>query len=253
MELLRRFDRGWARFEGWLTVGVLLLMVLTAGFQAFIRNLTRFDVQCANTILTDMEWADSLLRKGTLWLAFLGASLATHKRKHIGIDILLRIAPARAKYGMLALSGVLAGIISFGLVISFSQAVYLNLTERPIEYELLGDDGSMHVCDATAEQLAALEDLERPVLFCAMRGALAALSIPAETPGAAFQLIVPVMFFAMAVRLIAQGVGATGIFFGGPAAVAAAEAEERARIEAQREDLDNDAAKHRENGSEVGS
>ena len=28
MKWLRELDRGWARFEGWLTVGVLLFMVL---------------------------------------------------------------------------------------------------------------------------------------------------------------------------------------------------------------------------------
>ena len=52
-----------------------------------VRNLTRFDIAWANEMLTEMEWADSLLRKGTLWLAFLGASLATHTPKHINIDI----------------------------------------------------------------------------------------------------------------------------------------------------------------------
>jgi TRAP-type C4-dicarboxylate transport system permease small subunit len=86
IEQLRRMDRAWARGEGWLTVLVLILMVLVAGFAAGVRNLTRFDVAWANEMLTEMEWADSLLRKGTLWLAFLGASLATYSQKHINID-----------------------------------------------------------------------------------------------------------------------------------------------------------------------
>jgi hypothetical protein len=151
-----------------------------AGFQALARNLTRFDVPWANEMLTDMDWADSLLRKGTLWLAFLGASLATHRHKHIGIDILLRIAPAKAKYVMTAMSSVLAGVIAVGLTASFSQAVYLNLTERPIEYELLGDDGeSLHVCDATDAQMDALEGVERPPFFCILRAGLATIGIPA--------------------------------------------------------------------------
>ena len=64
IEQLRRFDRAWARGEGWLTVLVLILMVLVAGFAAGVRNLTRFDVGWANDMLTEMEWADSLLRKG---------------------------------------------------------------------------------------------------------------------------------------------------------------------------------------------
>ncbi|MDH5672217.1 MAG: TRAP transporter small permease subunit [Myxococcales bacterium] len=236
-ETLRRIDRAWARGEGWLTVGVLILMVLVAGFQAFIRNLTRWDIQWANEMLTDIEWADSLLRKGTLWLAFLGASLATHKHKHIGIDILLRIAPARAKYTMLAISGVLAGAITLGLTYSFSSAVYLNLTERPIEYEMLGEGGSMHVCDASDKQVAALEDFDKPAYFCAFRSVLGALSVPAETPGAAFQLIVPLMFFAVSLRLFAQGIHAATVLSGGDTAIAAAEAEERRRLQAQQQSV----------------
>lgn len=230
MEYLRRFDRAWARAEGWLTVAVLLLMVMTAGFQALVRNLTRYDIEWANQLLTDMEWADSLLRKGTLWLAFLGASIATYHRKHIGIDILIRIAPPKAKYVMLAMSGIFAGIITLGLTFSFSAAIHLNLTERPIEYEMLGVNGSMHVCDATDAELAEIEDFDRPVVFCHMRSALALVAVPAETPGAAFQLIVPIMFFMIAIRLIAQGIGAAGTVLGGPAAIEAAEAAERERI-----------------------
>jgi TRAP-type C4-dicarboxylate transport system permease small subunit len=237
MEPLRRIDRAWARAEGWLTVTVLILMVLVAGFQALVRNLTRFDIQWANELLTDMEWADSLLRKGTLWLAFLGASLATHKHKHIGIDILVRFAPTKMKYGMLAVSGILAGLISLGLTVSFSDAVKLNLTERPIEYEMLGDEGSMHVCDASDEELAQLEDFERPTGFCLLRGGLGLLGIPAETPGAAFQLIVPLMLFAVALRLLLYGIGYGRVLLSGPEAMARAEAEEQARSDAQRQSV----------------
>ena len=149
IEFFRRIDRAWARGEEWLTVTVLILMVLVAGFQAGVRNLTRWDIQWANNLLMDMEWADSFLRKGTLWISFLGASLATYKHKHIAIDVLLRIAPLRSKYWMLAISGMLAGLVTLGVTYSFWTAAELNLTERPVEYEMLGDNGPMHVCDAT--------------------------------------------------------------------------------------------------------
>lgn len=237
MELLRRIDRAWARAEGWLTVGVLILMVLVAGFQASVRNLTRFDIAWANHLLADMDWADSLLRKATLWLAFLGASLAAHKHKHIGVDILLRFAPPKPKYAILALGGIFTGVIALGMTKSFSEAVYLNLTERPIEYEMLGDQGSMHVCDATPEQLAQLQDFERPSMFCAFRSGLGAVGVPAETPGAAFQIIVPLMLFAMALRFLAYGTGNALTLFRGAEAIAEAEAQEHALVEAQRQSL----------------
>jgi TRAP-type C4-dicarboxylate transport system permease small subunit len=234
MDSLRRFDDRWAKLEGWLTVVVLILMVFVAGFAAGVRNLTRFDVGWANALLNDMDWADSLLRKGTMWLAFLGASLATYHRKHINIDMLLRIAPTRLRYMMLAFGMTVASILTVGLVICFTAAVYLNLTERPVEYELLNDDGrSIHICDATPAQLAAIEDLDRPPIFCASRAVLGLLSVPAETPGAAFQLIVPLMLVVMALRMFGQAMGYLGVVLGGPEALARAEEEEQRLIEAQ--------------------
>ena len=234
LDRIRRIDAGWARFEGWLTVIVLILMVLVAGFAAGVRNLTRFDVGWANALLNDMDWADSLLRKGTMWLAFLGASLASYHGKHINIDMLLRIAPPRLRFSMMAFSNLVAGILTAGLVVCFSAAVYLNLTERPVEYELLGANGdSKHVCDATAQELKDVPDIERPAIFCAARSMLSVIAIPAETPGAAFQLIVPLMLVVVGLRLLGTGIHFTGIAFGDAETVAKADEEERQALLAQ--------------------
>lgn len=230
MEFFRRLDRAWARYEGWLTVAVLLSMVFVAAFSAGVRNLTRFDVQWANNMLTDMEWADSYLRKATMWLAFLGASQATHYHKNINIDVLLRLAPLRPRYIMHAIAGIAGGIITLALAYSLASAVTLNLKERPIEYELLGDNGSMHVCDATPEQLKQLEGVDRPAIFCGVRKVYNALGIPAETPGAAFQIVVPIMFLVIGLRFIGIGIGSAVAVLKGQEALERAEAEEQARL-----------------------
>ena len=230
MSLLKRIDAACARGEGWLTVATLLLMVLVAGFQAAVRNVTvRLDISCANALLTDMEWADSLLRKSTLWLAFLGASLATYHRKHIGIDVLLMLSPKRPKYIMLAVGSLLSGIVTIGLAYSYGAAVAINLGERPLEYEMIADDGYIHVCDGTPEQIAQLSDFDRPTSFCMTRSLFHVVGLEAETPGAIFQLIVPIMFVVIALRLLGQGVEYAKILAGGPEAIAKAEAEEEAR------------------------
>jgi len=201
-------------------------------------------VQWANELLTDLDWADSLLRKGTLWLSFLGASLATYNLKHINMDILLRVAPPKAKYTMLAIASIIGSLITFGMTYSFSSAVYLNLTERPVEYEMLSTAGdSMHVCDGADEEIAKLDGLTKPTTFCAARAVLKVMGIPAETPGAAFQLIVPIMLFVMALRLMGQGFGFIKTVMGGEEMIAAAERDENDRMLAQQaslhaEDLD---------------
>ena len=215
-----------------LTVGVLLSMVFVASFSAGIRNLTRFDLQWANALLTDMEWADSFLRKATVWLAFLGASQATYYRKHISIDVLTRIAPLKQRYMMHAAAGIIAGLITFALAFSLASAVRLNLNERPIEYELLGDDGSIHVCDAKPEQLKDLDGVEVPHMFCGVRSVFHALGMPAETPGASFQIVVPFMFFVMGVRFFGLGVSAAIGVAQGEEALKRLEDEEHARLAA---------------------
>jgi TRAP-type C4-dicarboxylate transport system permease small subunit len=242
MEFFRRLDRAWARGEGVVTVAVLLAMVFVAAFSATVRNLTRFDVHWANEMLTDMEWADSFLRKGTMWLAFLGASQATFYRKHISIDVLTRIAPVKQRYMMHAAAGFIAGAITFCLAFSLASAVAINLKERPLEYEILGNDGSMHICDATPAQLKGLEGVERPTTFCIVRSILHALAIPAETPGAVFQLFVPFMFFVIGVRFTGIGIGAAVAVSKGDEAMKELDEEERVRVAAVHASLSGDAS-----------
>jgi TRAP-type C4-dicarboxylate transport system permease small subunit len=212
-------------------------MVLVAAFQATVRNLTRFDIAWANALLTDMGWADSLLRKGTLWLAFLGASLATYYRKQIAIDSLTRLAPPRAKYWLHGISTLVAGLITLALAYAFLEAVELNLSERPVEYEVLVETGSIHVCDATAAQLKDLADFAKPTFFCAFRSLLGVFGISAETPGSAFQVIVPLMFLVIALRMLGQAVEYFRVVRGGPLAIERAEAAERERMMAQQESV----------------
>lgn len=215
-----------------LTVFVLLSMVAVAGFSAGIRNLTRFDIQWANQLLTDMEWADSFLRKATMWLAFLGASQATYYRKHISIDVLTRIAPLKSRYMMHAGAGIIAGLITFAVAFSLASAVNLNLRERPIEFEMLAENGSKHVCDASDAELKQLEGVSVPTVFCGVRALLGAIGIPAETPGAAFQMVVPFMFFVMGLRFIGIGIGAGRAVLQGEEAMLRLEEEERVRLAA---------------------
>jgi TRAP-type C4-dicarboxylate transport system permease small subunit len=232
MEYFRRLDRVWARGEGMVTVLVLLSMVFVAAFSAAIRNLTRFEIDWAARLLTDLEWADSFLRKATMWLAFLGASQACYYRKHIAIYVLIRIAPLKQRWMMHAASGILAGLITFALAFSLGSAVKLNLAERPIEYEMLAENGSKHLCEGTTEELKALEGVEKPNVFCAVRSALSVFGIAAETPGAAFQLVVPFMFIVMGLRFFGAGIGAGMAVMKGDEAIHALEAEEHARLAA---------------------
>jgi len=206
LKRIEQFDAGIARGEAALATVFLLSMILAASIQAAIRNLSGMEVEWATSSLESLTWVDPFLQKGTLWLAFLGASLATREGRHIGIDILPRIAPKRVKLLMRAVAGFGSSLVSFYLARAFWAAVLVNADERPAILEVWGDEGALHVCDATAAQIADA-GLEVPGVLCTVRSTLALVDVPVETGEAALQLIVPVMFLFMSIRLFGSSVG----------------------------------------------
>jgi TRAP-type C4-dicarboxylate transport system permease small subunit len=202
---LKRFNDGLARGEAALAMGMLLLMIVVAFAQALLRNLTNLGVTWANTGLAWLDWADFILSKGTLWLAFLGASLAVHGDKHVAIDALPKLVSPRARVTMRAVVSVIGSVICFYLARAFWSAVLINGEERPPEYDILTADGASHVCDVSDAGLSEA-GAHRGALFCFVRGFFAMLGVRMETPGAAFQLIVPVMFMFMSARMLGMGI-----------------------------------------------
>lgn len=208
MKALKRFDAGLARGEAVIATLFLVSMILAGCAQALMRHFaTDWQAVWANGALGHLEWVDGFLQKGTLWLAFLGASLATREGRHIGIDLLPRLAPKKGKLLMRGIAGLASAFVSFYLARAFWAAVLVNADERPASYEVFGDTGPLHVCDASAAQVADA-GLEVPSWFCVVRDGLSAINVPVETPNAALQLVVPAMFVIIAIRLFANGVGA---------------------------------------------
>jgi len=212
VKYIRRLDRGLARGEATIAAAVLLIMIAVAAAQAALRNLTNLDFEWANVALEHMEWADSFLQKGTLWLAFFGASLSTYDEKHIAIDVLPRLAPPRGKQLLRAIVSVFASVTCFYLGRVFWLSVLNNAQEIPLEYSVLGpSDEMIHICEAPL-QLLADAGLSRPDLFCGLRSGLEVFGAQMSTPDVALQLIVPAMFIFMSVRFIMRAVAAGSAF-----------------------------------------
>jgi TRAP-type C4-dicarboxylate transport system permease small subunit len=212
---LKRIDDGLARGEAAIAAFILLVMIFLAAAQALLYNLaTRGEIEFAQQALLSLGWIDDFLKKGTLWLAFLGASLATHKDQHIAIDALSRVLPGRLRYVAKILVLVGSAVACYFLARVFFDAA-LGAQDRPLEYELLGDSGPIHICEGTSAQLTAANQgidpsdpgyLARPGVFCSVRSFFAALGAPVETPTGALQLIVPAMFLFMGVRFAARSI-----------------------------------------------
>jgi TRAP-type C4-dicarboxylate transport system permease small subunit len=204
MEALRRLDARAARVEAALAAAVLLAMVLTASFQALLFNLAERDVAAARPLLDRLDWVDAFLQKGTLWVAFLGASLATHRGKHIGVDLLPRLASGKSKAALAAFAAFGSGLIALVLAGVYFGACLVADASLPFEYEVLSPDGPVHVCDAAPGDRGASPT---PSLLCGLRAALALAHVPVSSGTGIAQLIAPLMFAVIGVRLLGRGMG----------------------------------------------
>jgi TRAP-type C4-dicarboxylate transport system permease small subunit len=223
VKTIRRIDRSLARGEAAIAASVLLIMIVVAATQALLRNMTNWDIDWANLVLERMAWADSFLQKGTLWLAFFGASLSTYDEKHIAIDVLPRLAPPRGKQLIRMIVCVFSAVTCFYLGRVFWLSVLNNAKEIPLEYSVLGPtDEMIHICAAPAEILEAAE-LARPSIFCAVRSGLEVFGAQMSTPDVALQLIVPAMFIFMSIRFISRAAAASVAFISNDPAAAAEE------------------------------
>jgi TRAP-type C4-dicarboxylate transport system permease small subunit len=203
--LLKRIDDTWAHVEAWAAIAMLLIMIVVAFAQAFLRNMTQQGFGWANAGLAWLDWADFILTKGTLWVAFLGASLAVHADKHVAIDLIQRLINPKARMILKSLVGFVGSVICVFLVRAFWHAVEVNGHEVPMEFDVITDTGNVHLCEATDAQLAA-SGRDGTSLFCPIRSVLKVFGADMATPGAAFQLIVPVSFSIMAIRFLGIGV-----------------------------------------------
>ena len=87
-----RYVKGIIQFfenlEKWLFLILLGFLTTFAVLQIILRTF----------FSTGLVWGDDLLRHGVLWISILGASRATLAKKHIRIDLLPRVLPARISF-----------------------------------------------------------------------------------------------------------------------------------------------------------
>ena len=100
-----RFARLLNRIEQAVLVLLLVLMVVLAFLPILFRNL----------LSVGFLWIDPLLRHLVLWVALLGASLATRENRHIKIDLLAPhldpLKRVRLEAGLALLSGAVCWLL----------------------------------------------------------------------------------------------------------------------------------------------
>lgn len=105
MTLLRSLDRLLVKIETGLLVLFLSSMILLAFTQVVLRNV--FGI--------GFLWADPLVRHLVIWVGFIGAAIAAHEERHIGIDAFSRFLSARWQDGVRIVTSLFAIIVCYYL------------------------------------------------------------------------------------------------------------------------------------------
>lgn len=117
-------DRAFAKLiQVWLIILIASMTLLVVG-QVVLRNI----------FASGISWGDVAARHIVLWVAFLGAMLATRSRKHIAIDALTRLIPKRPRNAVRIALDALACIVSFLLA---RAALSFVIDERLMGTELV--------------------------------------------------------------------------------------------------------------------
>ena len=117
MNVLKQMDSALGRFEGWLLVLFLGVMVILTFLQVALRALFVYaHLHWANSFMGQIDWAEPLVRLLVLWVSLVGASLVTGENKHIKIDLVSDLLPRPLlSYRELLVSGSCAVITGFML------------------------------------------------------------------------------------------------------------------------------------------
>lgn len=114
--------RGLRYLEDALLALLLGTMVLLASGQILLRNVFQ----------AGLLWADPLLRALVLWVGLLGALVASRENRHISIDVLSRLLPARARGAAQAVTSLfttgVSGVVAYHAV-RFAASDYAAGTE----------------------------------------------------------------------------------------------------------------------------
>ncbi len=126
MKFLLTFDRILSKFESVILVATLGLMIFMAFLQVILRNF----------FSSGILWGDIFLRHLVLWIAFLGASLATKENRHINVDLFSRLLRHKHRRWSSFITNLFSSFIS-GLL---ARAAYIFIRyERDMETTLFLD------------------------------------------------------------------------------------------------------------------
>lgn len=108
MNFWEKWDSKISKIETVLITVLLSMMILMAFSQIVLRNF----------FATGIDWGDALVRYLVVWVAFIGAALATREGKHISIDLFSRWQKGSGSIAVQILSCFFSSVISALLTVA---------------------------------------------------------------------------------------------------------------------------------------
>jgi len=116
MKVVRGIDSVVGTLSAVLLVTLLVVMLFMGFTQVVLRNV----------FSTSILWGDVFLRHVVLWIAFLGAIVATGEKRHITIDALTKVLSDKGK----KIAGIVTGIASIVVCYFLTGASYRFLIDE---------------------------------------------------------------------------------------------------------------------------
>jgi TRAP-type C4-dicarboxylate transport system permease small subunit len=114
MNLWNKLDTKISRLETVLITTLLPLMILAAFSQIVLRNF----------FASGIDWSDALVRYLVVWVAFVGAAIATREGKHITMDLLSRWLTGAGTLAIQALSNFISAVICSLLTVAAARFIW---------------------------------------------------------------------------------------------------------------------------------
>ena len=132
------------RMEELILGSLVIVMVLFGFLQILLRNFFSYSI----------FWIDPILRHSVLWVALLGASIATKEDRHISIDLLSEKVSPRIRSWLQAGTHLFAAMVSWllvwpaiqfvreeyevGKILAFGIPIWVSQTIMPVMLAVMG-------------------------------------------------------------------------------------------------------------------
>lgn len=114
MTIWHKLDSKISQIETVLVTIMLTVMILMAFSQIVLRNF----------FATGIDWSDALIRYLVVWVAFVGAAIATREGKHITINLLSRWLTRAGSFVVQALANFVSAVVCCLLTVAAAKFIW---------------------------------------------------------------------------------------------------------------------------------